>query len=298
MGLNITFWNCQGVRSKRKELELYLKENTIDIIALNETFLTKKINFKIQGYDTIRNDRSTGRRGGVAFLVKHGLVVNKEFRNADFNIITENEALAINLELSCKQNLTLATIYCPNENPNFSLFQTINNLSDNVMFVGDFNSKLEAFGCNSKNTSGPMLKTIQNKLNLIYVNNDEHTHMDRRTGSTDILDMAFISQDSAIYDIQFQIGVDLGSDHLPIEISIDTTPQRNTFTNHIKYKFDQTDREVFESILKEALGSEDFSGHLSTSDLDKYADFIITALYYTLRLIKPFRFPKAYDQRE
>ena len=83
MGLNIMFWNCQGVRSKRKELELYLKENTIDIIALNETFLTKKINFKIQGYDTIQNDRSTGLSGGVAFLVKHGLVVNKEFRNAD-----------------------------------------------------------------------------------------------------------------------------------------------------------------------------------------------------------------------
>ena len=79
------------------------------------TFLNKKVNFKIQGYDTIRNDRSTGQKGGVAFLVKHGLVVNKEFRNADFNIITDNEALAINLELSCNQNLTLATIYCPNE---------------------------------------------------------------------------------------------------------------------------------------------------------------------------------------
>ena len=160
------FWNCQGIRSKRKELELYLKENSIDIIALNETFLHKN-NFKIQGYDTIRNDRSTGSRGGVAFLVKHGLVVNKEFRNAYFNIITENEALAINLELSSNQNLTLAAIYCPDGNPNFSLFQTINNLSDNVMFVRDFNSKLEAFGCSSKNTSGPMLKTIQNKLNLI-----------------------------------------------------------------------------------------------------------------------------------
>ena len=255
------FWNCQGIRSKRKELELYLKENSIDIIALNETFLHKKITFKIQGYDTIRNDRSTGSRGGVAFLVKHGLVVNKEFRNADFNIITENEALVINLELSSNQNLTLATIYCPDGNPNFSLFQTINNLSDNVMFVGDFNSKLEAFGCASKNTSGPMLKTIQNKLNLIYVNNDEHTHMDRRTGSTDILDMAFISQNLAIHDIQFQIGVDLGSDHLPIEISIDTAPLRNTFINHTKYKFDQTDREVFESVLEEVLGSEDFSGH-------------------------------------
>ena len=215
MGLNITFWNCQGIRSKRKELELYLKENSIDIIALNETFLHKKINFKIQGYDTIRNDRSTGSRGGVAFLVKHGLVVNKEFRNADFNIIADNEALAINLELSCNQNLTLATIYCPNGKSNFSLFQTINNLSDNVMFVGDFNSKLEAFGCASKNDSGPILKNIQNTLNLIYLNNAEHTYMDWRNGNTDILDMAFITQNLIIHDPQFQIGVDRAATTYP-----------------------------------------------------------------------------------
>ena len=35
----------------------------------------------------------TGQKGGVAFLVKHGLVVNKEYRNDDFNIIADNEAL-------------------------------------------------------------------------------------------------------------------------------------------------------------------------------------------------------------
>ena len=110
----------------------------------------------------------------------------------DFNIITDNEALAIELELSNNQNLTLSTIYCPNENPNLSLFLTINNLSDNVMFVKDFNSKLESFGCTKKNTSGPMLKNIQKQLNHIYLNNAEHTHMDRANGSTDSLDMAFI----------------------------------------------------------------------------------------------------------
>ena len=149
------FWNCQGIRPKRKELELYLKENLIDII---ETFLSKKHNFKIPGYDkrkfqVIRNDRSTGQ-GGVAFLIKNGLVVNKEYRNDDFNIITDNEALAIELEISNNQNFTLATIYCPNGNPNLSLFQSINNLSDYVIFV---NSKLESFGCAKKNASGPML---------------------------------------------------------------------------------------------------------------------------------------------
>ena len=124
--------------------------------------------------------------------------------------------------------------------------------------LSDFNSKLEAFGCTSKNDSGPILKPIQNKLNLIYLNNYEHTYMDWRNGNTDILDMAFITPNLAIHDLQFQIGVDLGSDHLPIEISIDTTPHWNTFTNHTRYKFDQTDREVFKSILEEALSSEAF----------------------------------------
>ena len=41
------FWNCQGVKRKRKELELHIKENNFDIVALNETFLTKKIDLKI-----------------------------------------------------------------------------------------------------------------------------------------------------------------------------------------------------------------------------------------------------------
>ena len=154
------------------------------------------------------------------------------------------------------------------------------------MSVGDFNSKLESFGCAKKNTSGPMLQNIQNQLNLIYLNSDEHTHMDKANDSTDILDMLFISPKLAKHDIQFQISDDLGSDHLPIGISIDTPPpppppthththtHRNSSTNHTKYKFDQIDLEVFESTLEEVLGSADFSGHLSTSDLNKYADFI------------------------
>ena len=171
-------------------------------------FLTEKVHFKIQGYDTIKNDRSTGTSGGVAFLVKHGLVINKEYPGINFNIITDNKALVIDTDFCNNQNLILATIYCPNGNPNFRLFETINNLSDNVMFVGDFNSKLEAFGCAKKNSSGPMLKNIQSHPNLTYLNNDEHTHLDRAKGSTDILDMAFISPNLTAHDIQFLIGDD------------------------------------------------------------------------------------------
>ena len=88
-----------------------------------------------------------------------------------------------------------------------------------------------------------MLKNIKKQPNFIYLNNDEHTHMERANGSTDLLEMAFVSPNLAKHDIQFQIGDDLGSDHLPIEISTDATPHWNSYTNHTKYKFDQTDIE-------------------------------------------------------
>ena len=54
-----------------------------------------------------------------------------------------------------------------------------------------------------RKTSGPMLKNIQKQLNLIYLNNDEYTHMDRSTGNNDLLDTAFISPNLAKHDIQF-----------------------------------------------------------------------------------------------
>ena len=146
------------------------------------------------------------------------------------------------------------------------------------MSVGDFNSKLESFGGAKKNASGPMLKNIQKQLNLIYLNNDEHTHMDRANGSTDLSDMAFISPNLAKHDIQFQIGDDFGSNHLPIDVSINAPPHRNSPINHTKYKFEQTDREVFESTLEAALSSADSSEPTTTSDLDKYADLIVSAV--------------------
>ena len=71
MGTNILFWNCQDIRQKHKEPELYyLKENVIDVIALNEMFFSKKHNFKFLGCHTIRNDRSTGQGGDFSFFVK------------------------------------------------------------------------------------------------------------------------------------------------------------------------------------------------------------------------------------
>ena len=94
-------------------------------------------------------------------------------------------------------------------------------------------------------------------------------------GSTDILDMEFISPNLTKHDIQFLTGDDLGSNPLPIEISIDPQPHRNIHTNPVRYKFDETDREVFKSTPEAALSSGDIPELKSTQELNKYADFIV-----------------------
>ena len=99
IGMNIVFWNCQGIRPKRKELQNYLLENQIDILALNETFLKPKFKFHLPGYDIYKSDRLVGTKGVVAILVKKSIIVNQEWKNEHFNVITDNEALALEIEL-------------------------------------------------------------------------------------------------------------------------------------------------------------------------------------------------------
>ena len=202
--MNIVFWNCQGLRPKRKELQNYLLENQIDILALNETFLKPKFKFHLPGYDIYKNDRLVGTKSGVAIFVKKGIIVNLECENEHFNVITDNEALAIEIEFQNGDKVILATIYCPNGNPSSRLYRMINALPNPVIFLGDFNSKHKQFGCVKPNKSGQTLVNIAKDLKLFYVNQlgaNRHTRDDPCHGTSDILDMAFLSPDLSSRDI-------------------------------------------------------------------------------------------------
>ena len=189
--MNIVSWNCQGLRPKRKELQNYLLENQIDILALNETFLKPKIKFYLPGYDMCKNDRLVGTKGGVAIL--SSIIVNQEWKNDHFNVITDNEALAIEIELQNGDKVILATIYCPTGNLSLRLFRMINALSKQVTFLWEFNSKHKQFGCVKPNKSEQTFVNIAKDLKLFYVNQlgpNRHTRDNPVHGTSDILDMA------------------------------------------------------------------------------------------------------------
>ena len=108
----------------------------------------------------------------------------------------------------------------------------INALSKQVIFLGDFNSKHKQFGCVKPNKSGQTLVNIAKDLKLFYVNQLEpnrYTREDPVHGTSDILDMAFITPGLSYRDISFSVADNhMGSDHFLIQISFHKPLRRNT----------------------------------------------------------------------
>ena len=74
------FLELSRPQTKTEGTTNYLLENQIDILALNETFLKPKIKFHLPGCDIYKSDRLVGTKGGVAILMKKGIIVNQEWK--------------------------------------------------------------------------------------------------------------------------------------------------------------------------------------------------------------------------
>ena len=144
----------------------------------------------------------------------------------------------------------------------------INALSNQVIFLGDFNSKHKQSGCVKPNKSGQTLVNITKDLKLFYVNQlcpNRHTRKDPFQGTSDILDMAFISPALSSRGISFSIADDhMGSDHFAIQISLDKPLKRNTSLTGPRYRFDKTDDDLLHNTLKDSLNSIDMN--ITTQD--------------------------------
>ena len=141
----------------------------------------------------------------------------------------------------------------------------INALLKQIIFLGDFNSKHKQFGCVKPNKSGQTLVNIAKDLKLFYVNQLEpnrHTCEDPVHGTSDILDMAFITLGLSSRDISFSIADDhMGSDHFPIQISLDKPLKWNTPLTEPRYRFDKTNDDLLHNTLKDSLTNIDTNNH-------------------------------------
>jgi hypothetical protein len=70
--LRLAYWNADGIRGRKVELEQFLSEHGVDICLLNETHLESGRALRFANYVCHRRDRPT-RGGGTVILVRRGI---------------------------------------------------------------------------------------------------------------------------------------------------------------------------------------------------------------------------------
>ena len=221
-------WNANSVRTKKAELELFLRTNNIDVAAISETKLLPKHRFNIPGFQVYRSDRNQFG-GGVLLLV------NNNLRHDSFTLppLPGLEATAVYLQLQNHGQLLFISAYFP---PTTTITPTdldvIFSLHDTVVLAGDLNCKHVSWNNTSVNRNGNTLLSycLNKSITINYPN--QPTHFPHHS-SPSVLDIALSQRCSTSKPLSIPT---LSSDHNPIVFKIHLHPTISTPRKVYNYK--------------------------------------------------------------
>lgn len=225
--IRITIWNANGIKTKKQELTKFLHDRNIDIALISETHLRLSDKLKIVGYKTIRKDRQTGIGGGVAILIKNRIkftVIPNTAPNPD----TENTGIQINTN---RGPLNLYAIYsAPHKQLDLNELDLAINRPNPTLIGGDFNAKHVNWNSYKTNRKGIDLLRYTENRNLAVISPNAPTRITTHQ-PPDLLDIAIAKDITQKIDCHTE--PDLSSDHNPVFITLNQTPDTKTETRKI-----------------------------------------------------------------
>lgn len=217
-GINVMFWNCQGMSGKMNELRELLRIEEIDIVCISETHLTNNITINtFPNYHTIRQDRHT-HLGGLVTLVRHGIKFSEI--NKGHTVLLEYIGLLIHNE---DEKIEILNTYLPGgadrarviTNLKNDLTLLLNRTDHAIFLVGDLNAKHKQWNNKKHNAAGKILYdfTQNNDYSIYFTPDNTYCPLtDKKSPSTiDIL----ISNDKISCTSPFVKNI-LNSDHVPV----------------------------------------------------------------------------------
>ena len=175
----------------------------------------------------LRFDRPGNRQGGgVAILYKEGLDVT-DLGGAE---IDKCEIQLAEVKINNKKSIRLAAVYCPNSKIPLTdkAFKFIKSLKG-MLLCGDFNAHHPELGTRRKgpDDSGTQIVKLMRKHNLRLLSSGQHTFTSRSSGAKEALDLYIASEDVAKLVSAVEVLPDVGSDHLPVMLTIRTSASLN-----------------------------------------------------------------------
>ena len=239
--LRVLQWNAGGLRARSTELLHFLSSHPLDLICIHESNLNSS-SFRIPGFSAQRSDRThsqsnnfsadaTHASGGVVTFVRQDLSFSELSTPSLSWLDSYSDYVGINISLRNSSLVSFLNVYappirsCPTGWQNRFLFPSTLPSSRNVIILGDFNCYHPLW--DSRGTSDPRGEevfdwVISSDL-LPFSYPDTPTLLHRSYGSRSSPDISF-APSSLAFSSSWEVLQDLGSDHLPILLSVPLSP--------------------------------------------------------------------------
>ena len=269
--IRVVQWNAEGIQQKKTELQAFLRDEKIDVLCAQETHLNEGRRFFIRGYDTFRRDRTSGHKGGVLTLVRHGIPAVETEQSSDGPL----EFITIRLMLQGEE-LLITNCYSPST-ARLDL-HTIHLSQEKHLITGDFNGHSPSWGYDTTDSRGEEIEDwmIDNQLILINTPEDKPSYYSRAWKTSSTPDLAMATEDIQKLTTRIvndQLG---GSDHVPITLHI---ADKKTFVDyqrkHASWNFKRADWQKFQRHAED-LGDLNMSADIN-SNVKKLTESILSA---------------------
>ena len=240
--LRVLQWNAGGLRARSTESLHFLSSHPVDLICIQESNLYSSSSFRIPGFSALRFDRTHSRsgilssdtthaRGGVVIFVRQGLSFSELSTSSLSSLDPYSDYVGINISLNNSSSLSFLNVYAhsirssPTNGRTNSFSPSILPSSRNFFILGDFNCHPSLW--DSRGTSDPRGEEVFDWVissDLLLLNDpDTPTLLHRSFGSRSSPNISFAPSSLAL-SCSWKVLQDLGSDHLPILLSILLSP--------------------------------------------------------------------------
>ena len=240
--LRVLQWNAGGLRARSTELLHFLSSHPVDLICIQESNLNSSSSFRIPGFSVLRSDRTHSRSGilspdalhasgGVVIFVRQGLSFFELSTTSLSSLDPYSDYVGVNISLNKSSSVSFLNVYAPPicsspmDGRTDSFSPSILPSSRNLFILGDFNCHHPLW--DSRGTSDPRGEEVFDWVissDLLPLNDpDTPTLLHRSSGSRSSPDISFAPSTLA-FSCSWEVLQDLGSDHLPILLSIPLSP--------------------------------------------------------------------------
>ena len=258
--LSILQWNANGLGdSKILELKKSLQDHNIQVALIQETMLRTK-DISVPGFTPYKcKCQKEGRNcQGILTLIRNDVT-------AEVNKLNTNDRNDIQQVKVWRNGIcfSLYNIYSPPDETCDVRLQS--SILKKTILAGDTNAHSPSWGYDDTNESGKYIEELNNSTNLILLqdNDSKPTLFHRPSGTSKKPDHTLISAD--IRDqCHWEILEDIGSDHLPILISIQIEKEKQPSNQSTRWNYSKADWDKFRTMSDELLTKIDLNSDINT----------------------------------